>query len=415
MLNLDFDPSSDDLYGFLDEDNDKNYGTCQWLMKSPRNMLKAELYMAERMARIGGKRKTYDTHSIEVYLDENLEKLTESLYQKTYAPSRGIVYIILNPVQREICAAPYIDRIVHHYIVDTINPWWDKRLNAGASSCRVGKGTSYAINLLDKHIRQTSRNFARPAYVVKMDISGYFMHIRRDVLFERVLWGLDRQFSGNYGKRYQIVKYAIEQVIMDEPIVGIKIRGSYGDWRGLPADKSLFMAEPSCGIVIGNVTSQVFSNIYLDPLDRFVTMELGYKQYGRYVDDFYIVVTEEQLTQVNRDIGAINNFLKTLGLYLNVKKTKVIPSWQGVPFLGIVNKNGVIMPDKRLYRNYSNAVRAYIAGIKNEESVTSYLGMMKNYDAWKVIQKPFGDEITLLNNFRNVLGDRLISVKDFGI
>lgn len=406
MINLEFDPEKDDLYGEFDgEETEANSATRQWLKKSFRNQLKAELYRAERRARIGGKRKTYDTHSIEAYLDENIETLTDEIYRRYYEPLPGTAHNILNPVKREIFAAPYPDRDVHHWVVDTINPWWDKRLNVNASSCRVGKGTSYAIRRLDKHIRQASGNYARPVYVVKLDISGYFMHIDRKLLLERVLWGLDKQFKNKKGERYRLLKHVITQIIMDDPTNGVKIQGSYEDWRDLPEDKSMFTAPPGCGIVIGNVTSQVFSNIYLDPLDRFITLDLGYKYYGRYVDDFYIVVTEDQLPQVKRDIKAINNFLNGIGLWLNKKKTRIIPSWQGVPFLGMVVKHGAIVPGKRLTRNYSNAVREYLRGAKNEDSVASYLGMMKNYNSWNVIVKAFGAKKMMLKNFEYVLGD----------
>lgn len=395
MLNLNLADSTTDLYQLVQNANDED--VLRWLKSSEKNLLKSELYVAERMARIGGKRKTYNTHGFEVYLDENIERLTEMLYYQEYKPSRGIAYIINNPVKREIFAAPYVDRVVHHWSVDTINPWWDRRMNAGASSCRVGKGTSYGIELLDKHIRQASHSFKEPVYVIKLDISGYFMHIDRSILLERVMWGLDRQFEGNYGKRYRTIKHVLEQIIMDDPIEGVKMRGSYEDWRDLPADKSLFAAPEGQGLVIGNVSSQVLSNIYLDPLDRFVTMELGYKYYGRYVDDFYIVVTEAQLPQAKRDIKTINNFLHGLSLWLNKKKTRTIPFWHGVPFLGMVNKSGIIMPDKRLSKNYKRAVYDYIAGVENEESVMSYIGMMKNYNSWKVIFKAFSKNEGLLN------------------
>ncbi len=395
MLNLDLENANSDLYGILRNADD--FETLKWLRASDKNLLKAELYVAERIARLGGKRRTYNTHAVELYLDENLDKLTEQIYNYEYKPSRGVAHIIWKPVMREIFAAPYIDRIVHHLMVDTINPWWDRRLNAGASSCRVGKGTSYGIALLDRHIRQASGNFAVPVYVVKLDISGYFMHINREKLLERVLWGLKRQFRDNYGKRYKMMRYLAEAIIMDDPVKGAKIRGSYEDWRNLPLDKSLFAAAPGCGLVIGNVTSQVFSNIYLDVLDRFVTFELGYKYYGRYVDDFYLVVTESELAQAKRDIRVIDGFLHGLGLSLNLKKTKVIASWQGVPFLGMVNKNGVLMPDKRLSSNYRRAAYSYIAGVQDEASISSYIGMMKNYNSWKVILKAFTQNKSLLN------------------
>ena len=398
MLNL--DPNRrDDLYRCLAGEEDPD--TLLWL-SDPRNLLKAELYVAERLARVGGKRKHYDTHAVELYLDEDLERLTEALYTYQYRPSRGTAHIIWNPVQREIFAAPYIDRIVHHYIVDTINPWWDPRLCYGASSCRVGRGTSFGVKLLDTHIRRASHNYAVRVYVVKLDISGYFMHIVREKLLARVLWGLERQFEGNFGKRYRIMKHALTAVIMDNPIDGVRIQGSYNDWRKLPVDKSLFWAAPGCGIVIGNVTSQVFSNIYLDPLDKFITGELGWKYYGRYVDDFYIVVTEEQLVQVKRDIRLINGFLHGLGLSLNQKKTRIIPSWQGVPFLGVRVGHDKIVPDRRLTRNFANSVRTYIAGVNSAESVISYLGLMKNYDARKLTYRMFRGNDGVFNEFRKI-------------
>ena len=161
-----------DLYSLISREEDA--ATLAWIKKNPRNQLKAELYVAEHAARLGGKRKTRDAHAVELYLDENIEILTEKLLQHEYRPSPGEAHIITKPVMREIFAAPYIDRIVQHYVVDTIYPWWDRRLNHGASSCRLWKGTSFAVELLDRHIRQASLNFARPVTVIKMDISGYW-------------------------------------------------------------------------------------------------------------------------------------------------------------------------------------------------------------------------------------------------
>ena len=141
--------------------------------------------------------------------------------------------------------------------------------------------------------------------------------------------------------------------------------------------------------MIGNVSSQVFSNIYLDALDRYIRMTLGYRYSGRYVDDFYIIVSDDELPQLKRDIEAIDKFLQGLGLKLNRKKTRFLRPWQGVPFLGIVNKSGVMMPDKRLTRNFRKSARAYIDGVGDEDSVLSYLGMMKNYNSWRVVYKTF--------------------------
>ncbi len=376
-----------DFYNLIGKASDSEI--VEWLKSDARNMLYLELYIAELQARKGGKRKTYDAHAFEANLFENLEILTDALWSYEYKPSRGTAHVIFKPVQREIFAAPYVDRVVHHYIVNALLDWWERRLNFESCSCRVGRGTSFGIARLDHHVRSVSQNFARPCYVVKMDISGYFMHIKRDILFDKVMWGLNQEFSDHFDKRYLMLKHAISEVIFDDPVDGVKIQGSYEDWRNLPMDKSLFCQPPGQGMVIGNLTSQFFSNIYLDALDRFITIDLGYKHYGRYVDDFYIVVGEDELAQAKRDVRLISIFLEGIGMRLNMKKTRVIPSWQGVPFLGMVVRDGAVMPDKRMTRNYLDSAKALVAGKGKVESIVSYLGMLKHYNAKKVSWKVF--------------------------
>lgn len=379
----------DDPFGLIDKVTDDD--VKRWLMNDPKNFLLYELRLAELEARKGGKRKTHDTHAFEANLYENLVNLRDDLWNYEYKPSRSTAHIINNPVKREIFAAPYRDRVVQHFIVSNIEPWWEPRLIYDSYSCRKGKGTLFGIRRLAYHIKAVSECYKIPAYVVKMDISGYFMHIRRDILYKRVIWGLERQFRDNKNKRYYILKNAISEIIFDDPVDGVRIQGSCEDWRDLPSDKSLLCQKPGLGIVIGNLTSQFFSNVFLDMLDRYVKIDLGYKHYGRYVDDFYIVVREDELDQAMKDVRAIGTFLEGIGLSMNLKKTRVIPIWQGVPFLGAVVKNDVIMPDKRLTKNFRRASFKVASGVKDVSSVASYLGMMKHYKAGKVIDKIFDD------------------------
>lgn len=377
----------DDFYGLINKASDEY--VRDWLREDPKNLLFLELYLAELQARRGGKRKTADTHAFEANLLENLTRLRDALWDLSYKPSRGTAHIVFHPVQREIFAAPYVDRIVHHWIVSVISPWWDKRLCYDSGSCRVGKGTSFCIERLRHHMTSVSENFAHKTYVIKMDISGYFMHIRRNILYKRVICGLNRQFKGRKDKRYAMLKHAIHEVIFDDPTFRVGIQGSYKDWEGLPEDKSLFCQPPGQGIVIGNLTSQFFSNIYLDALDRYITIKLGYKHYGRYVDDFYIVVREEDLAQALRDVKAISAFLQGLGMSINPKKTRVLGTWQGVPFLGTVVRDGAILPGKRIVRNFCHAAYELEIGRGSLESIVSYLGMMTHMDAFKTQTKIF--------------------------
>lgn len=362
----------------------------EWLMADPKNQLLAELYIAEMQARRGGKRKTYDTHAFEANLHENLARLRDALWEMYYQPSRGTAHVIFDPVQREIFAAPYVDRVVHHFIVNNTMKWWEHRLDYESCSCRVGKGTSFGVKRLAHHILSASDNGRKKVYIIKMDISGYFMHIQRDILYHRVVEvGLNKQFEGDMGKRYKILRHAITQVIYDDPVRDVKIQGSYNDWRGLPEDKSLFAQPPGQGLVIGNLTSQFYSNVYLDPLDRFVRYKLGYQHYGRYVDDFYIVVTEEQLPQAKKDIKAISAMLNGYGLSLNLKKTRIFTNYQGVPFLGEVVRNGVILPGRRIVKNFTESAYEFVGGTGSIESIVSYMGMLSQCKSEKVMSKIF--------------------------
>lgn len=376
-----------DLFGFIKIEDEEE--VRDWL-REPKNLLLVELYIAERLARRGGKRKTMDTHGFEANLFENLVKLRDALWSGNYYPNRGTVHVIFDPVQREIFAAPYVDRILHHWIVGTIMKWQDKRLIYDSYSCRKGKGTLFGVKRLQHHILSVSCNMKKKAYVIQLDISGYFMHIRRDVLFKLVKESIGRQFpEETRDKRYTILIWAVTEVVFDDPTEGARLQGSYRDWIGLPDDKSLMMQPKGQGMVIGNFTSQTFSNIYLDPLDRFIHFVLGYKHYGRYVDDFFIVVTEEELPQAIKDIKAIETFLSGLGLRLNRKKTKVTEVHKGVKFLGVIVRGFRLFPCRRLVRNFRKATYLVAVGKKDPEVIVSYLGMFSHLDAGKIIRKVF--------------------------
>lgn len=126
-------------------------------------------------------------------------------------------------------------------------------------------------------------------------------------------------------------------------------------WNGLPASKSLFKQPKGQGIAIGNLTSQLVSNIYLDQLDRYVTFQLGFKHYGRYVDDFYIVHTNKN--ELIKATKVIENYLeKHLRLTLHPNKRYLQHINKGVAFLGAVVYPYRIHPGKRLKTNMKRAL-----------------------------------------------------------
>lgn len=359
-----------------------------WLRKF-ENRLLFELYVAYLEARRGGKRGTFDEHKFEVYEFENLVSLRDTLLDKTYRPSRGTAHIIHNPVIREIFAASFRDRIIHHWMYDIVYDWWDRRFIYDSYSCREGKGTKFGRERLAHHIQSVSNNYQKEVYVVKLDIQGYFMSLPRDRLYERAMWGLNRQFKGNYGKKYELMRFLWQQTIFDDPCRGVKRKGWPEDWVSLPDSKSLFKQPLGIGIVIGNLTSQLLSNIYLDQLDRYIVYDLGWKHYGRYVDDFYWVVTKEDLPQAINDIERVRAYLGRLGLKLHPHKCSVQPASRGVSFLGGVVYPGRIYPGRRLIRNAGKAFSETVAGVRDVESVVSYMGHMKYYSSTKILSELF--------------------------
>ena len=222
-----------------------------------------------------------------------------------------------------------------------------------------------------------------------MDIQGYFMSLPRKKLYERAMWGLNRQFKGNYGKKYELMRFLWAQTIFDDPCRGVKRKGWPRAWEPLPDSKSLFKQPPGVGIVIGNLTSQLLSNVYLDQLDRYIVYDLKFPHYGRYVDDFYIIVTEDELARAKEAVKYIEVYLRRIGLTLHPQKRYIQPVERGVAFLGAVVYPGRVLPGKRLIRNAREAFSETVAGVRDVVSVVSYLGHMKHMSSKKILERLF--------------------------
>ena len=138
------------------------------------------------------------------------------------------------------------------------------------------------------------------------------------------------------------------------------------------------------------IAAKLVSNIMLDQLDRYIYYELGYKRYGRYVDDFYIVVTAEELAQLKKDISKIDMFLKgELELTLHPKKRYLQEVHKGVEFLGAVVYPNHLAPSKRFKNNFYKAAAEVGMGYRDVNSIISYLGLFKHYDSKKFSKRVF--------------------------
>ncbi|MBQ6449630.1 RNA-directed DNA polymerase [bacterium] len=303
--------------------SNKAYG--YWLLKI--------LFVAYYDAR-SGKRNTINQLNYEWLLERQILRLWWLILHRRYRLLPGIAFVVQEPKVREIFAATFRDRIVHHLVYNAIVDFWEARFIYDSYSCRIGKGTHFGVQRAAGFMRQASHNYTREAWVMKLDISGYFMNISR-----RLMWQIIRQKMLMSPQAHfspwmrSLLYYLIPIIVFADPTIGVHKRGSQAKWNKLPRRKSLFYMPPGQGFPIGNLTSQLFSNIFLHELDSFVKHKLRIKYYGRYVDDFVLVDTSKQ-----RLLAAhweIERFLATrLHLTLHPHKVYIQPVTHGVTFVG---------------------------------------------------------------------------------
>ena len=208
---------------------------------------------------------------------------------------------------REVFAAQFRDRVVHHLLYNYIAPLLIPTFIRDSYPCIPGRGTHDGIFRLENSIRAVSRNYSGHCYILKLDIEGYFMHIHRQRLLDICMDSLD-PFKDRID--YPLVRYLLETIILDDPTDNCRRRGSPADWDGLPQSKSLFHSPSGCGLPIGNLTSQLFSNVYMDSFDKYMVSLAGEGRYGRYVDDSYVVASSR--AELSRIIPLAETFLRTM-------------------------------------------------------------------------------------------------------
>jgi hypothetical protein len=257
---------------------------------------------------VRGKRSKPDVQAFERHLEDNLFALQEQLRQGTYTHDPYQAFVIHDPKRRQIHKSTVKDRVVHQAMINVIEPYFERRFIFYSYSSRKGKGTHAAIRRLERMLQRLSRNNTQTVYVLKMDIARFFATVDHEILLDQ-----------------------LGQLVTDERMIGL-LRLIIGS----------FQATHGKGIPLGNVTSQLFANVYLNPLDQFVKHELRPRLYLRFCDDFVCVA-------FNRDdfrpfIFRVDSFLrKHLKLRRHSGKTICRTHRQGIDFLGYVMKPNVIL------------------------------------------------------------------------
>ncbi len=311
------------------------------------------------------KRNTESALAFEQDLERNLTRLYEELKSCAYRPGQSICFVITRPKPREVWAADFRDRVVHHLLYNRIAPRFYASFIADSCACIPGRGTLYAVRRLEAKVRSITQNWSRPAWYLKLDLANFFIsidkHILRDRLARRVIepWWL----------------WLTDTILFHDPRADAIVQDSSGRLSLIQPHKSLFNQQDGKGLPIGNLSSQFFANVYLDALDQHAKHRLRARHYIRYVDDF--VFLHESTQWLNAAHADIETFLPdVLDVRLNPTKTILQPIDRGIDFVG-----QVIKPWRRTIRRRTlNSTLHRVQRIESGnliKTANSYFGLLR--------------------------------------
>lgn len=282
-------------------------------------------------------------------------QLWNELNTKTYEIGVSICFCVTRPKLREVFAADFRDRIVHHLIMQKFLPLFESYMIEDSYNCRQGKGTLYGVRRIRSHMESVTENYTKRAWVLKCDLQGFFMSIDKDILF-----GMIRDIiTANYHEQdADWWLWLIEKVVRHRSEQRCVKHGDLSLFDKLADDKTLFKTNGK-GLPIGNLTSQIFANFYMSKFDHWLMSQLcDTDRYGRYVDDFIIISRDKGF--LLRIMPKIRSWLScNLMVKLHPRKVYLQPASNGVQFVGSVIKPGRTYTCNRTVDNMRAVVAAW--------------------------------------------------------
>jgi retron-type reverse transcriptase len=310
------------------------------------------------------KRNKSDVQEFEFRLEDNLFQLHRDLETKKYRHGKYKGFFIHDPKIRQIHKAEVRDRIVHHIIFKHLDPIFEPTFIADSYSCRKDKGTHKGIKRLEVFARKVYQTYGN-CFVLKCDIKKFFPTLSHKILLKIIARRI----------KDQDVLWLLKNVIES-------FASEFSD------DKEIK------GAPIGNLTSQLFANIYMNELDQFIKHNLRIRYYIRYTDDFVIIhQNKDYLLKIKNEVA---NFIESrLKLSLHPEKVQIIKYRQGIDFLGYVTlPEALVLRTKvchRIFKKLEQKVKQFKTGKIREEtllrSIDSYLGVLSHANSYKLEQE----------------------------
>lgn len=296
------------------------------------------------------KRSKKDVQTFEFHLEDNLFELYKSLKNKTYRHGNYKDFYVSDPKRRHIHKSNVTDRVLHHLLYKYLYELFDKQFIFDSYSCRKSKGTHKAVKRLERMVGIVSKNYTKGCWSIKCDIKQFFASIDHDIL-----------------------KKLLSKKIKDEGI----------NWLlGNVIDSFHADAREGKGIPLGNLTSQIFANIYLNELDQFIKHKLKIKYYLRYADDFLILKTDIRNNDVY--LQSVQEFLKdNLKLELHPKKINIRELRWGIDFCGYIVLPRYILPRTKTKRRILKKTKQNV----EYQAMQSYLGYISHASSFNLSKR----------------------------
>lgn len=279
--------------------------------------------------------------------------MSRELRRKSYRHGQSTCFAISDPKLREVWAADFKDRIIHHLLVSKIEPIWEKIFIHDSYACRTEKGAHKAV----KKIRKILAREKEISYL-HMDVRGFFTNIDKDILFSLIREKI---------KNHDLI-YLAKLIIFHNPKDNYIIKGDIQLLHGIPAHKSLFGAPDGKGLPIGNYTSQFFANVYLNELDQYAKRRLKCKNYFRYMDD--VLILDPNPARLRFFANEVDIFLKKkLELEIHPKKTILQKARKGINFLGYIIRPDYSLSRKRVVGNLKMKLERINSALKKTKDL----------------------------------------------
>ena len=328
-----------------------------------------------------------------------------ALQQKQRQPAVPICFVVHYPKVREVYAAQFSDRVVHHWLVPQLERCYKNYFIDDVHSNIKGRGTHSAVKRLKKMMRSTA-DLNSQAYFLQLDVANFFNSIDKPLLFQLLQRRLKQQLKKGHlsQEKAHDLRLICHRLLKKNAGSTAKHYGNADEWQHIPPHKRLKNTGENKGLPIGNLTSQFFANVYLNELDQFVKHRLKCRHYVRYVDDFILLHHDpERLTQWHH---AITDFIQQkLQLTLR-KETLLYPVQKGANFLGYI-----VRPHYCLVRRHvigqliqklnqfqertikGNSDKGWVVNLPVEEReqlqavLASYLGHFKHAKHYRLLQR----------------------------